>query len=656
MRKCVILLLALLASVLAHAQFNTDRLIMTGHSALYYKDYVLSIQYFNQAINAKPYLYEPWFYRGVAKYYLDDYTGAEQDISVAIKLNPYIADMYDLRGLCRIKIKDYDNAIADYDKALQYDPRNQGYWYNRALCRVEKQDLAHAQLDLDTIVSRWQKFSGAYALKAEVYLQQKDTTKADQWLNKTLEVDPYNADAWQARAMISLTRQRWKDADTFLSKAIHLKSKTVTNYINRALARLNINNLRGAMDDYDMALDLEPTNFLGHYNRGLLRMQLGDDNRAITDFDYVIKLEPKNMLAIFNRGVLHEKTGNLQAAIRDYSTVIASFPNFWTGLQNRARCYWRLGMKNKAELDQFRILKAQMDKHIGVQPRWSRNKAKLMRKRSEIDPDKYDQIVVADDNNVEREYKSEYRGRVQDHTVSADFMPMYCLSFFKYKNGVKTYQAFSRDVEKFNTQEKPVRTIYVTCNPDQLDEMSSKRYLLLADSLTARIVNLNNVNQSKALLMDRAVAYSVLQNYDAAITDLTTYLQIDSTSVLALWQRGVCQTLFDEFNASQGVDVQVKAARTKADFDEALRRSPNNSYLYYDRGNLYAMKKDYARAIDDYTMAITLDANLAEAYYNRGLARIYSNNKSAGVADLSKAGELGLYNAYHLIKRYTADK
>jgi hypothetical protein len=68
------------------------------------------------------------------------------------------------------------------------------------------------------------------------------------------------------------------------------------------------------------------------------------------------------------------------------------------------------------------------------------------------------------------------------------------------------------------------------------------------------------------------------------------------------------------------------------------------------------MKKDYARAIDDYTMAITLDANLAEAYYNRGLARIYSNNKSAGVADLSKAGELGLYNAYHLIKRYTADK
>ena len=41
----------------SHAQLNTDRLITIGRSALYYEDYVVSIQYFNQAITAKPYLY-----------------------------------------------------------------------------------------------------------------------------------------------------------------------------------------------------------------------------------------------------------------------------------------------------------------------------------------------------------------------------------------------------------------------------------------------------------------------------------------------------------------------------------------------------------------------------------------------------------------------
>ena len=47
-----------------HAQYNTDQLLKVGRAALFYEDYVLSIQYFNQAISAKPYLFEPWYYRG----------------------------------------------------------------------------------------------------------------------------------------------------------------------------------------------------------------------------------------------------------------------------------------------------------------------------------------------------------------------------------------------------------------------------------------------------------------------------------------------------------------------------------------------------------------------------------------------------------------
>ena len=95
MRKLILSLLALLAPVMfMSAQFRTDRLIDVGKSALYYEDYVLSIQYFNQVILVKPYLYEPWYLRAVAKYYLDDYVGAEKDCSEAIRLNPYVPDFF----------------------------------------------------------------------------------------------------------------------------------------------------------------------------------------------------------------------------------------------------------------------------------------------------------------------------------------------------------------------------------------------------------------------------------------------------------------------------------------------------------------------------------------------------------------------------------
>ena len=57
--KCWVWALLILLSLPSAAQYNTDRLVTIGRSALYYEDYVLSMQYFNQAIAVKPYLYEP---------------------------------------------------------------------------------------------------------------------------------------------------------------------------------------------------------------------------------------------------------------------------------------------------------------------------------------------------------------------------------------------------------------------------------------------------------------------------------------------------------------------------------------------------------------------------------------------------------------------
>ncbi len=631
------------------AQFNTSRLIISGRSALYYEDYVLSIQYFNQAITAKPHLYEPWFYRGLAKFYLDDFEGAENDVTHAIELNPYISNMYELRGLARIRTKKFTDAISDYDHSLAINPYNQSAWYNRALCRVETKDYGQAQLDLDTITTKWKTFAGAYSMKAEVCLLQKDTTAAEKWLDYSIAIDPYDAATWTAKAAISLAHSKWKDADEALTKALHLKPKNVSNYVNRALARYNTNNLRGAMADYDMAIDLAPDNFLAHYNRGLLRMQLGDDNRAITDFDYVIRMEPHNVLAIFNRALLLDRTGDIRAAIRDYSDVIAQFPNFWTGLARRAACYRRLGMEAKAEADEFRIMKAQMDKHLGIQPRWSKSKHREMRKRSDIDPEKYNRMVVADENNAEHEYKNAYRGRVQDRKTTAEPMPMYHLSLMPYDNGVTSYQAFSAKLERFNMDNKSAR-LFVNCNPHRLDANTSQQYFARIDSLTALVEVCRDMHRMPALLLQRAVTESVTQSYDAALADLDTCHSLDSTLVLVLWQRAYCQSMMNEFDASHGTTSALKQTMVVDDITRAIALDPQNQYLYYNRGNAHMARADYRLAIDDYTRAIDIDHRLAEAYFNRGLAHLRLGQHQEGNSDLSKAGEQGLYRAYSVMK------
>jgi tetratricopeptide (TPR) repeat protein len=112
----------------------------------------------------------------------------------------------------------------------------------------------------------------------------------------------------------------------------------------------------------------------------------------------------------------------------------------------------------------------------------------------------------------------------------------------------------------------------------------------------------------------------------------------------------------NEFSASQGVDIQLKNARAMDDFNEALKRSPHNAYILYDRATFYAHRQDYNHAIDDFTKAIQQDPNLAEAYYNRGLCRLYAGNTAEGNKDLSKAGELGLFNAYSIMKKQQKTK
>ena len=83
-RRAILLLALVLSALLSHAQLNTVRVMEIGRNALYFEDYVLSIQYFNKVIDAKPFLPEPYFFRGLAKYYLDDYIGAEEDFTSAI--------------------------------------------------------------------------------------------------------------------------------------------------------------------------------------------------------------------------------------------------------------------------------------------------------------------------------------------------------------------------------------------------------------------------------------------------------------------------------------------------------------------------------------------------------------------------------------------
>ena len=655
-----ILYIGLMMPVAALSQINTDRVMTIGKNALYFEDYVLSIQYFNQVINAKPYLAEPFFYRGLAKINLDDFQGAEADCTESIERNPFVANTYQIRGISRIRQENFDGAIADYQKALTIEPENEALWHNLILCRIQKKDYSRARAELDTLISISPKYTDAYLMRTEVSLKMKDTIQAMTDADKAIEMDRYNPDPWASRAVLFMQRGKYAEAESDFDEAARLSFKNSGIYINRALVRYHQNNLRGAMADYDIALDIDKNNLIGHYNRGLLRAQVGDDNRAIEDFDFVLSVEPDNLMAAFNRGLLRSKTGDYKGAVEDYTAVLDEYPNFMPGYQCRAEAYRKMGNLKRADADEIVMLKAQIDAQAGTKNNTASNDK--TRKKSDKNMNNYRKIVVADNDDSESKYKTNYRGRVQDKNINILPQPMFALTYYERKDEVRKQINFYNKIAQMNEKHLFPERLIITNNEMALNETLVKQHFSSIDQLSATIA----ANPDNALnYYSRALDFYLVQDFDNALNDLNECIKRDSVFFPAYFSRALIHYKELEYRkreksfeivVADEKTAQVRSldyAKIREDLDKVIELAPDFVYAYYNRANILTIMKDYRGAIADYNKVLEIDPNMADAYFNRGLTHIFLGNNRLGIQDLSKAGELGLFSAYNIIKRFT---
>ena len=91
-----------------------------------------------------------------------------------------------------------------------------------------------------------------------------------------------------------------------------------------------------------------------------------------------------------------------------------------------------------------------------------------------------------------------------------------------------------------------------------------------------------------------------------------------------------------------------------ADFDQAVRLSPNFPDAFYHRGNVYSEKGYYQQAIADYTQAISLAARFVAAVINRGNAYMSHGDYDLAIQDYDRAATLDPGNSQALQGRVQA--
>jgi tetratricopeptide (TPR) repeat protein len=169
----------------------------------------------------------------------------------------------------------------------------------------------------------------------------------------------------------------------------------------------------------------------------------------------------------------------------------------------------------------------------------------------------------------------------------------------------------------------------------------------------------------------KGMVNSMLQNYRVAIESYDEAIKRDPQISYAYLNRGTTRYELDEYiyserQYSNAITIsrgsfsegrQQKAdppghEQTLEDYDKVIRINQGLPFVYYNRANVKLRLKEFHRAIDDYSMAIRIEPDMAEAYYNRALTLLYLKENKLACEDLSKAGELGITEAYNVIKRY----
>ena len=689
MRRIITYFYCLLTSVVVSAQINTDQVMQVGRNALYFEDYMLSIQYFNQVISAKPYLAHPYFFRALAKLNLDDFQGAIDDASTAIERNPFITDAYELRAVAYQNLGRHAQAIADYNHVLSMLPENRGILFNKALAQEESKDYEGAAATFETLLGYHKGYDNGYVGRARLRLETGDTVGALADVDKALQLNKNSVNAYLIRADVAINSNRdFAKALEDMNEAIRLQPKYAGFFINRAFLRHNLDDYYGAMSDYDYAIQLDPMNYVAYYNRALLLSEVRDFDKALLDLDKVIQLRGIDYRALYNRAVIKKEKRDFKGAIEDIEKVIEAYPSLAAGYFLRSEIKRDMGDNTaRADFDHSMALARQ---GVTKGPAKSSDSASALastsrkdepaKSASPFDDDilraddepqdivaaRFTSLLTIDDNmNLEQEYNNKsIRGKVQDRNVAITIEPMFAVSFYNSPTELRPNPEYIREVDDLNRTRALRFMLQVTNNvPSLTDPDEIKRHF---DSVEYYNSYLSSHTPRAIDYFGRGMDFMTLRNYEAAIADFNHAVELAPDFTMAFFMRSIARTRQLEApsdkNSSNDSDQpsntaltrqqqQVLASEAMADMDTVIKLSPEMAIAYYNKGVMLIGLQDFTSALTAFNKAVEINPSFGEAFYNRGYVYFKLGNREHGSADLSKAGELGVIPSYNLLKR-----
>ncbi|MFH1936319.1 MAG: tetratricopeptide repeat protein [Bacteroidota bacterium] len=608
--------------------------------------YLEALNTLNDAIRYEPTASDLYFFRGYAKYGLDDYIGAEADYTTSIELFPYQPDVYINRAIVRSQQENFDGAFEDFTSALILDSTNATVFLNRARINLITKHFDACINDCYNAIELGDPDEMVYLLKGSAEMGLGNHYTAITSFQQVMEKNPKNPFGPIQMGAAWLELERPDSALFFLHQALNLDSNNIYALFNRSLAHINNKDKKGGLKDLTRIITLSPYNSYAYFNRAIILNEMKESGSAIRDLTTVIRLNPEHLISYYYRGLLRMESNDLKGALEDFTRTIELFPDYTDGYMARSNVKEKMKDRKGAALDH----------QLGLEA------AKRNQNRPDtlaFDEKNYLKNLIKLSGNFEE--MNTMSSKFQNQYVDIQLSPVFNLFFGQARyDQIELYDSYPKDH-------------YYT----SIISLANKPYLL-NDSARLAIVEhqtilLDSVSRNPESYLIRAVSFTGLKQYLRAIEDCDSAIRLDPGFVLVYFARanarhglyllrqteettqrlpGIGETPDAEIDSVKIKEDAILIEEILLDYHMVLQLDPGFPFAYYNRGVLHATLGNYQEALVDFRRSVALKKNFAEGYYNLGLIYLLMKDKNGGCKYLSQAGELGIPDAYKVMKRF----
>lgn len=627
------------------AQLNKAYFYYQGQRLITQDRFTEAIRYLNTLIEVDSTLPEGWFLRGVAKYYLNDFQGAKDDLTKSLEKNPNFTIAYHYRAIINNRLSKYGEAFKDLEQAIELRPEDEEILFTRGGTYIQTKQYDKAILDYNRVIRATPNNIDSWLNRGIAKLCNNDTTGAVADFSQAIKLNPFYGESYSRRARLYFEKKEYDVALSDISQAINLDSTSTMNYFIRGLIHNAQRKYTLALNDFDKVLKIDPKNSLSLYNRALIKTNTGAINSALDDYDILARLNPNNVLVFYNRAGVNFELGKYQDAISDYTKAIELFPDFANAYFNRSVAKSKIGNNTGAEQD-YNLANEKVKKY----------------KASSQDA----YLAMADTskkfNNL-LEFDTDFGNGLTDINLKNEIeLPTGFLPFIR--------------LQVVDESTKNIFKDYSTPFIDELNKAIQKGYQFTFstnDAISLKYSVDTSVSHKSIVHFIKASQLSIQNKYMQAVKEFEKAYKEDPKNLLAalslITERLEMAKFVDQFkNEANAVSFKMgnrndskndQAKPINYFYNDAIDtykgiaiNLPNLAVIPYNIGNTYILTEELDLASNEFTKAISIEPRFAEAWFNRGLIKLIKGEKQSGCADVSKAGELGLNQAYSIIQKF----